>query len=46
MFDILGKKVIHSESISKISVSHLQSGIYIVKVFTDEGKITKKIVIE
>lgn len=46
MFDILGKKVIHSESISKISVSHLQSGIYIVKVFTDKGKITKKIVIE
>jgi hypothetical protein len=46
IFDILGKTVIRSENSEQINVSNLQAGIYLVKVFTDKGKITKKIVIE
>jgi hypothetical protein len=46
IFDILGKTVIRSENSEQINVSNLQAGIYLVKVFTDKGQITKKIVIE
>ncbi|MFL0353182.1 T9SS type A sorting domain-containing protein, partial [Xanthomarina sp. GH4-25] len=30
----------------KINVNHLQAGIYLVKIFTDNGQITKKIIVE
>jgi len=46
VFDVLGKKVKQNISSNKINVSQLLVGIYIVKVFTDKGQITKKIVIE
>ncbi|WP_188463469.1 T9SS type A sorting domain-containing protein [Bizionia arctica] len=46
IFDILGKKVKVVLNSNQIAVSNLQAGIYIVKVFTDKGEITKKIVIE
>ncbi|MCX7549861.1 T9SS type A sorting domain-containing protein, partial [Xanthomarina sp. F2636L] len=46
VFDILGKKVKVVSNSNQIAVTNLQAGIYIVKVFTDKGKITKKIVIE
>lgn len=46
IFDISGKKVKHVLNSNEISVNQIQAGIYIVKVFTDKGKVTKKIVIE
>ncbi|WP_158635187.1 T9SS type A sorting domain-containing protein [Formosa maritima] len=46
IFDILGKKVKQESRSNKINVNHLQAGIYLVKVITDKGQITKKIVIE
>ncbi len=46
MFDVLGKKVTLTENNNQIHVNNLQSGIYIIKIFTNKGKITKKIVIE
>jgi len=46
MFDILGKKVSQVLNGNQIPVSNLQSGIYLVKVYTDKGHVTKKIVID
>jgi len=46
MFDILGKKVKYAKNENQINVSDLKTGLYIFKVFTNQGEITKKIVIE
>ncbi|PWI30768.1 hypothetical protein DI383_04790 [Flavobacteriaceae bacterium LYZ1037] len=46
IYDILGKKVKQVADSPKINVNHLQAGIYLVKIFTDNGQITKKIIVE
>ncbi|WP_190246283.1 T9SS type A sorting domain-containing protein [Gelidibacter gilvus] len=46
IFDVLGKsvkRVLHSKS---IDVSNLKTGVYFVKVLTDNGQETKKLAIE
>lgn len=47
VFDLLGKKVI-SEDVnnSKLKVSRLKSGVYIMKVSQDDASATKKLVIK
>ncbi|MCL2168033.1 MAG: T9SS type A sorting domain-containing protein, partial [Lentimicrobiaceae bacterium] len=52
VFDIYGKKLylstrplVHSSTVS-IDISHLASGIYFVKISTDEGVVMKKVVKE
>lgn len=46
MFDILGKSVKRVSNSKSIDVSDLKTGIYFVKVLTDKGQDTKKVVIE
>lgn len=46
IFDILGKEVVYLTNNNTINVSKLKTGIYILKVMTDNGSITKKIIIE
>ena len=47
VFDIYGRKQIYnlkSQISNLIDISHLHSGIYFVKISTDNGKATKKII--
>ena len=46
MFDVLGKQVLTSLETEQLKVDHLQSGIYFLKVFGNNGSATKKIVIK
>jgi hypothetical protein len=49
IYDVYGKKLssnhlITSSSNHHINISHLQSGIYFVKIITEAGEIIKKVV--
>ncbi len=49
LFDLFGRSVHHSigkpvNSSTNIDISHLPAGIYIVKIATEKGEITRKIV--
>ncbi len=44
LFDIYGRKVFHSPFSTFLNISHLPAGIYIVKIATEKGEITRKIV--
>jgi hypothetical protein len=44
IFDIMGRKVSHLTISHPISISHLPAGIYFLRITTDKGVITKKIV--
>lgn len=47
LYSILGKKVFQTSStIDQIDVSSYQSGIYLLKIKTNQGSVTKKIVIK
>jgi len=44
LFDLSGSKLKHSDASSQIQVSDLSAGIYILKIDTANGIITKKII--
>jgi hypothetical protein len=48
IFDLFGRKQSHASRVtcheSKVDISHLQAGIYFIKITTEQGIITKKIV--
>ncbi len=49
MFDVLGKEIVAIKDSSmlsnkQINISNIESGMYVVKVFTLEGAVTKKII--
>ena len=46
MFDVLGKSVKRVSNSKSIDVSDLKTGVYFVKVWTDNGQDAKKVVIE
>ena len=47
LFNILGKKVMQSESVTnRLVVSELPSGIYLLNINTEKGNLTKKVIIE
>lgn len=46
MFDVLGKKVKYVSAQNQINISDLKTGIYIFKVYTDKGDVTKRVIIE
>ena len=50
LFNLLGKQLINnsfdSNGVKEISLPNLSSGIYLVQVETEAGKLTKKIIIE
>jgi len=45
LFDMLGRKIIKQNNVRNISVSDLQKGSYILKLFSDKGVQTEKIVV-
>lgn len=44
LFDLLGKRVFDTGKTSQIGISHLQKGIYLLKVHTTNGMLIKKII--
>ncbi|MEM5565196.1 T9SS type A sorting domain-containing protein [Psychroserpens sp. AS72] len=46
LYDILGKKVLSAKSKTSIAVNQLSTGNYILKIETNKGFITKKVIIE
>ena len=46
IFDLLGKEVLNTTVTNEIKITHLPTGMYLVKVYAEKGTITKKIVIE
>jgi len=46
IFDFLGRKVLETTKSEQIDVSELSKGIYLLNIYSEKGKTTKKIVIE
>src|SRR5690606_16291099 len=46
IFDTLGRKILEQNQVNVISVSDLQKGSYILKLFTDKGIQTEKIIVK
>ncbi|SHG70358.1 T9SS type A sorting domain-containing protein [Winogradskyella jejuensis] len=46
VFNLLGQQVINTSQTEKIDISHLESGIYLVKLKTESGEQTKRIIKE
>uniref|UniRef100_UPI00404A6C8E T9SS type A sorting domain-containing protein n=1 Tax=Gelidibacter sp. TaxID=2018083 RepID=UPI00404A6C8E len=46
MYNILGKQVLKVANNHQIDVSSLNSGVYFIKIYSDKGEITKKIIKE
>ncbi|MTE26326.1 T9SS type A sorting domain-containing protein [Winogradskyella ouciana] len=46
LFDITGKHVLWSTQTNAIEVRHLPNGVYLLKIFSDKGSLTKKLVIK
>lgn len=46
VFDMLGKQVINKNVTSKLNISTLQAGIYIVKVTEDKQSATKRLIVK
>jgi Secretion system C-terminal sorting domain len=46
LFDMNGRTVLVSEGVNQINVSDLASGIYMMKVTSDKGTATKKLIVE
>lgn len=46
LYNLLGKRVLDTVETSQIKINHLQTGIYLVKVYTETGTLSKKIIIE
>ncbi|MFA5557294.1 MAG: T9SS type A sorting domain-containing protein [Flavobacteriaceae bacterium] len=46
IFDLSGRKVLEQNEVNTISVSHLQKGSYLIKIFSDKGVQAKKIIVK
>lgn len=46
VFDLSGRKVLEQNQVNIISVSDLQKGNYILKIFSDKGVQTEKIIVK
>lgn len=44
IFDLLGKRILTKKIQNHIDVSHLQSGIYLVKIYSEKGQETKRFI--
>jgi hypothetical protein len=45
LYDMLGKQILNSNYRNQIDVSRFQSGVYVLKLITDQGQFTKRILI-
>ncbi|WP_298239168.1 T9SS type A sorting domain-containing protein [uncultured Algibacter sp.] len=46
IYNMLGKRVLLTNKYNKIDLSQLQSGIYLIKAFSEEKILTKKIIVK
>ena len=46
MYDMIGKLVLASEQTSEVKVNHLQKGLYLLKLYSENASTTKKVIIE
>jgi len=46
LFDMLGRKMMEQGNTKNISVSDLQKGSYLLKLFSDKGVQTEKVVMD
>jgi len=46
IFDLLGKRILTSNIQNQIDIRSYQSGLYLIKVYSENGNITKKIIIK
>ncbi len=46
LFDVLGKKVLTSKIIKPLNIKHLVSGVYLLKITSEKGKLTKRVIID
>jgi hypothetical protein len=46
LYDIVGKQVLESKNTSEINVSHLDHGLYLLKLYSENASTTKKVIIE
>ena len=46
LFDLSGRKILEQNQVNTISVSDLQKGSYVLKIFTDKGVQTEKIIVK
>src|SRR5690606_24418307 len=44
LYNIIGKQVLKTDSVKTLDLSNLESGVYLLKVSTDLGSMTKKII--
>jgi hypothetical protein len=44
LFDITGKRILNFTNTSKINISNLNNGVYMLRIQTDKGSVTKKII--
>ena len=44
LYDITGKLVLKSHNIEKLDLSQLHSGVYLLRISTDDGSVTKRII--
>ncbi|PWK17895.1 T9SS type A sorting domain-containing protein [Xanthomarina spongicola] len=44
LYNIVGKQVIKTNNVSTLDLSELSSGVYMLRVITDSGTLTKKII--
>lgn len=44
LYNIIGKLVLKTDNAKSLDLSHLESGVYLLKVSTDLGSLTKKVI--
>ena len=45
LFDILGKKMLSTATTNQLKIDHLSSGMYLLKLLSEKGILTKKVLI-
>ena len=46
VYDIVGKRVLESKNTSAVKVNHLDHGLYLLKLHSENASTTKKVIIE
>jgi len=44
LYNIVGKQVIKTNNASALDLSNIEAGVYMLRIFTDSGSITKKVI--
>ena len=46
IFDLLGNAILTTDIQNNIDVTNFQSGMYVIKIHSDNGQVTKKVVLD